>query len=304
MCVLKQKFEEWKIWLSGDDRHSIGNQIRNMTWDAAVFQLVNEARRYAQTDDEGNPKLNDMVHGFINHSFFVTQALAIRRLLDKETREGERSVFSLYRLVHDLEQNCSLLTRKNILDALGYPYDYEKGLRKLYEMTVRGQSSGSLMNCKFSKSMHNNIDSLTGVNSHNRSPDNTVMKQVLEWLEERLKENWDIYDYVNKFLAHSATPESRQSIKEDDIKMTLGNLIDAHQIICETAEFVSMNILNQGFGNFLVITQDDQLKHFEKPWVSEGDLKNLYDFWKKYDGETKSWVHWEWQKDFNEYVNS
>lgn len=185
MCELKKKFEEWEEWLFGDDRHSIGNQIRNMIWDAAVFQLVNEARRYTQTDDEGNPKLNDMVHGFINRSFFVTQSLAIRRLLDKETREDERSVFSLYRLVYDMEQNCSLLTRKNILDALGYPYDYEKGLRKLYEMTVQKQSPGRLVNCKYSKSMHNNIDSLTGVTSDNRSPGNTVMKQVLEWLKTR-----------------------------------------------------------------------------------------------------------------------
>jgi hypothetical protein len=51
---LKTKFKEWEEWLVGDDINSIRNQIYDMIWDSAVFQSINECRRYAPT----NAKLN------------------------------------------------------------------------------------------------------------------------------------------------------------------------------------------------------------------------------------------------------
>jgi hypothetical protein len=78
----KEKLDQWREWLLGDDVHSIRNQIHTMLWDYAVFQTINEARRYAPRDAEGHAQLNRMVHTFINRAFFETQAMALRRLLD------------------------------------------------------------------------------------------------------------------------------------------------------------------------------------------------------------------------------
>lgn len=86
--------------------------------------VINEAPNYVEKDAEGNPLLSGTVHDFINKKFFQIQAIAIRRLLDKERSEGSRSVISLNRLLIELSEYCHLLTRANILDALGYPYDY------------------------------------------------------------------------------------------------------------------------------------------------------------------------------------
>jgi hypothetical protein len=298
MCDLKNKFEEWREWLFGEDVHSIQNQILNMIWDAAVFQSINEARLYAPADDNGEPQLNGMVHGFINHCFFQTQALAIRRLLDKETREGARSVCSLYRLLHDLQDNRGLLTRRNILAALDYPYEYEEGLRSLRDAIGRGQPTGDLEKCKFSRSMHEAIDCLAGVSSDKRGRDDKVRSELIDWLIARLESCREIADYVNKFVAHAATPQSRAVVDADELKITLGKLLNAHGIICQTAHCVGLRLFNHSFGNFLVVPQYDQFEHFEKPWVPVSALSKLNDHWQEYYKETMSWKNWDWQAEF------
>lgn len=304
MFDLTSKFVQWREWLFGDDTHSIQRQIINMIWDTAVFQSVNEARKYVQTDNEGNPKLNDMVHGFIDHCFFQTQVMAIRRLLDKETREGKHSVFSLYRLVYDMKQNSPLLTRQNILAALDYPYEYEKGLEDYYRALMERRTQSSPSEYFNSKSVHKNIDFLAGVESDKRSTDDTVKRQVFEWLEQRLEQCQEIYDYVNKFIAHAATPESRVAISANEIKITLGKLFETHKIICETAQFLGLNLFYHSLGNFLVSCCFDQFEHFEKPWANEETVKKLYVFWDEYDRETRKWNNWEWQQEYNEFCGS
>ena len=299
MCDPKEKFEEWREWLFGEDAHSIQNQILNMIWDAAVFRSINEARKYAETDGDGEPQLNKMIHGFINHSFFRMQALAIRRMLDRRN-----DVVSLYKLINDIERNCDLLTRKNILTALDYPYDYEEGLRAFYEAISQHKSPGDLVKYTYSRIMHKNIDSLTETDLVRRSPNDTVRKELLVWLKERLETCEEIREYVNKFIAHSATPKSRAAIRADDIKITLDKLFKAHKVICETAQFVGLKLLYRSLGNFLVIPQYDQFEHFEKPWVPVSTLAELNDHWQEYDKETMSWKNWDWQKDFNEHAET
>jgi len=298
MCELKTKIEQWREWLFGEDVHSIQRQILNMIWDTAVFRCINEARKYANTDNQGEPQLNKMVHGFINHCFFQTQALAIRRLLDKQPGEGKRSVFSLYRLVHDMEQNAALLTRERILSALDYPYDYEEGLRACWEAISRHKSPGDLVKCKYSKDVHKRIDFLAGVELCQRGPNDTVRKELLGWLKERLGNCEELYGYVNKYLAHAATPESRAAIQADEIKITLGEIFNTHKVICQTAQFIGINVLYHSFENFLIVQAYDQFEHFEKPWVPGSAIPQLYDYWEEYYKETISWKDWDWQKEF------
>ena len=64
---VKEKFSEWENMLLGEDKHSIRSQIRDMIWDSAVFQCINESRRHAAKDNKGVIKQNKMLHYFINH---------------------------------------------------------------------------------------------------------------------------------------------------------------------------------------------------------------------------------------------
>ncbi len=301
MCVLKQEFQEWEEWIFGDDRHSLQNQIHDMIWDAATFLTINEARKYATIDQEGKLEVSGLIHHFIDRCFLKTQVIAIRKLLD-----NRKGVISLRRLITNIENAHALLTRENILAAHDYPYNYEEEEKKIRESISGNQSPTWMPNnykkCVFAKHVHESIDSLAGIDPSQRKPNDTIRKRVFRWLRDRLDSCEEICEYVNNFIAHSVKLESRQTIQADEIKITLGKLMDAHQIICETVAFIAMNILYRSLGGFLATPQYNQLEHFDKPLVSESDLKNLYAFWRTYHEDTESWDRWEWQKDFNEHA--
>lgn len=303
MCDLKAKFKKWEEWLVGDDENSIIRQISSMIWDSAVFQSINECRRYAARNEKDEIELNGVLHRFIDKCFFETQALAIRRLLDKRT-----DVISLRRLVDDIEKHSRLLTRESILAAHDYPYDYEKEKRILTDEAPPGFRVGGYEDdkCCISEYTHKCIDSLAGVPSSNRSPNDPIRPQIFKWLKQRLSDCKGIAAFVNIFLAHSATSESRDYRNPSELDITLGQILDSHKIICQTTIFISgrMGILSQGSGfpDVLTIPQYDQFVHFDKPWASEDAIQKLYDFWRKYDMHTRNWHQWDWENEFNKFL--
>ena len=86
----KAKHKIWIQHLCGDDRNSIFAQIYRMIWNAAVFEIINESRRVATVDSEGNKELNGMLHRFIDTCFFESQLMAIRRLTDNSYKLDDR----------------------------------------------------------------------------------------------------------------------------------------------------------------------------------------------------------------------
>ena len=184
---LKSRRAEWLRWFSGEDRHSIMRQIHHMIWDAAVFRVINQSRDFAEKDERGEPELNGTIHHMINRCFLVSQTTAIRRLLDRETAEGKRSVFSLYRLVTDVEKHGALLTRKNLLAVEELPFDSdrpeEEWVREALAKLKPGETATSfagpaLHQWHLSVSRHNGIDTLCNVGENDRSPDDAICPDV------------------------------------------------------------------------------------------------------------------------------
>ena len=308
MCDLKAKFKEWEECLVGDDINSIRNQIYSMIWDSAVFQSIKECRRYAPTNAKVKVELNITVHMFIYRCFFETQALAIRRILDKRN-----DVISLRRLVDDIEKHSHLLTRGSILAAHDYPYDYEQEKHRLYDDAFKNVPSGTAVvmgqdynKCCISEYTHKFIDSLAGVDSSKRSPNDLIRPQILKWLKQRLSDCKKIGEFVDKFLAHSATPESRNDLNPQELDVTLEQILNAHKIICQIAIFlgVKLGILSEGrgIGDVLSVPQFDQLVYFDKAWVSEEAIEKLRDFWHTYDEQTRNWHRWDWENEFNKFL--
>lgn len=299
---LKEKFEEWKNMLVGKDMHSIRNQIYNMIWDCAFFQCINESRRYAAKDDKGNIKRNGPLHSFINQSFFKTQLLSIRNLTDKDFNRVQKdkpyTVYSLYNLIEDIKKNGAILTRKNILAAYNLPYDYKKARADFDNNTDWTQGSVFEPNeIGHSEDIHRQIDSVTGIMTDKRSPDDLIPDNIFKQFEDKQKEIKELYEYVNKFIAHSATPDSRKAIS-DEIKEALGKILNAHKIICETASFIGNKILFCGFGDFLSISrygpfdQFDVFEYLDEPIASKETIEKLKEFWEKYRIETNQWNNW------------
>lgn len=297
---LKEKWKQWKEWFEGEDLHSIRSQINNMIWDAAVFLCINKARKYTPMDSDGEPELNRTVHVFVDKGFLVKQVMAIRRLLDKETQSGNRSVISLYRLINDMENNNVLLTRENILNVCNLTYNYKEEETRIIQERMKNSIAGpqyrkdGMIKCVLSENVHVSIDSLSGVDSDERKPQDTVQKGKFGILKKKLDGCRDICKFANKFVAHPATLESRASVNPDSLEITLSKLQDAHKIICEVSCSIGTKLLNCSFGNVLPIPQFDQFEHFEKPWATKKTVEKMYEFWKQYQKETDSWKKYEW----------
>ncbi|MGD0785155.1 MAG: hypothetical protein ABR969_05010 [Sedimentisphaerales bacterium] len=271
MCKLNEKFKEWKKWYS-EDRNSVCAQISLMLLDAAVFYAINEARKYATVDAQGNQELNYLVHGLINRTFIGTQSLSIRKLC------VSKNTCSLGRLINDMKKNKALLTRKNVLSALGFPYDYEDVIKE----GCQTNNPTMRFNGAQSERVHKNIDLLTGVKPERRQQNDTIQDSVFDQLKKSLDKCKPIVTFADKIVAHT-TPSNK------DIKISLAKIHNAHCRIVRAAAFIGQVILYEPSGwNFLpAYAGGDKFEHLEKPWIRQGDISKLKDFWSRYEKHIK-----------------
>lgn len=103
---------------------------------------------------------------------------------------------------------------------------------------------------------------MVGIAADKRSPDNLVPDNILKQFDGKLASIEELCKYVDKYIAHSATPDSRKAIP-DEIKEALGKVLNAHKIICETASFIGNKLLFYGFGDFLPGPRYGQFDQFD-----------------------------------------
>ena len=237
--AFRQKRLQWMEWLSGEDPLSISRQVYSMLWDYALFLTVNELRKIAATEPENAVGFNGPVIRLFDAGFATTQATTIRRLIEKPKRDPKWAVISLRRVLKDIEQNLDLITRENYVCYDGLPYDYDsvhqKWLSSLH-MTNSGAHGGVLPTqgpeaWPMAERVRKNFDILAQVNPKNRSRENCIKIEVLEHLEDEIKKCENIKKYVDKFIAHSAAPETRTGLTDEEKGLTLERLEACHKII-------------------------------------------------------------------------
>jgi hypothetical protein len=103
---------------------------------------------------------------------------------------------------------------------------------------------------------------------------------------------------VDKFLAHSATPESRATVDERETDISLGQILDAHRIICQIAECVSRNLSLGSMGRPLPASVDDPFEHFEQPWVAKEAVEKLREWRHSYEDSADEWLRWNWHDEY------
>lgn len=308
---IKVKRESWIQCFSGKDRNSILNQIYQMVWNAAVFKIINEARRVAPVNAKDQTEINGMLHRFMDRCFFDSQLLAIRRLTDSSPFDGPKGVFSLISLLNDMKANVSLITRENLFSAEGLEYDYEaiqqRQLVYALEQSKSGKNAYGIPAELVSHSVrlrHEQIDTLSGVEAEQRAPNDAVRNEIFDCLIKKIDDvSENIGLHVNKYIAHSATPESRKYDNADDIKITLGHLWDVHKVICQVANFTDVYLLSRTNHSFLPVPQYDHFEHIDKPLVSTEGVEVLRKAWHGFHEETDSWGLWgmkELQKEISQ----
>jgi len=296
----KEKRKQWIHCFSGEDRHSIIKQIYNMVWNAAVFKIINEARRLATNNGQKQAELNGMLHRFIDRCFFFFLLLAVRRLCDPHPFEGPKGGFSLISLINDMKRCVGLMTRANFFADEGLEYDIEVIRQKegeyFREHTKNGSGALWIPNDVDSHSVeqrHNEIDALTNVNKDQRSPDDTVSPKIFNFLIEKVKLSTEnIKLRVDQNVAHAASPQSRQYKNSDEISLTLNCLWESHKIICQVANFLDIYLLSRANHTFLPTPQYNHLEFIENPLVGSEQLELISNAWHEFHRETDSWGSW------------
>ena len=295
-AAFKERRKLWIECLSGEDRNSIIQQIQGMIWDAATFNVVNEARKLARPKKGGGVQLNGLVHGLINRGFVASQTLALRRLVDGSELEGKRGVYSLVALLQDMGKNAHLLTRAHLFAAQDLPMEGHAALHCVLEDQAATPSEpadprmADDLTLMRMERRHEAMDRLAGVDERTRTWQDAVRKGVFLLLKDKvMKACADAKKYVDKFVAHAATPYSRRKVNADAIALTLDHLGHAHKTICEVVNFIDAYLLSGNNPGFLKVPQYNQFEYIERPLVSGRGIGRLGDVWQEYLRETEKW---------------
>jgi hypothetical protein len=269
----------WRRWMFRDgDDHAIRRQVVQMWRDHADFLVLRLiAYRLGRSGRSGalaNPLLLDMLRS----GYAALALLAIRRLTDpneseqtretkrkKQTkdRENKRSVISLKRIIDELEDNASTISREVFVTWDGTPYDPAAMLaeadRRLSEKASMpgkiqayagwGDSGGQgLSGFEASLRRHEIFDLLAGVPPGKRTSDDRIKLDVICVLRGMLKasEIEHIRTVASKKIAHADESRSTDDYVEGWDRVFLSQLRRAHTSLTALASFLATDILEEG----------------------------------------------------------
>jgi len=290
---LEETWNQWKECLFSKDRNAIFSQIILMLWDTAIYKIILQGRQLRIKENPENPQVNLQLHKFIDRNYFQAQSAVIRRLVDKNGKiDGDNGVYSLAAIIKDLKNHREKLDRKTYLSLRGMPYDYseiQKNEREFILDKISKDdpfSTPSELDWAKIENAHKVFDRLSNVNPEMRSPKDLIEKKVFTRLENRLKECDRLSVLVNKFIAHSATPESREGINFLSIKGS--EVWRLQKILYEVANFLGVVLFSVDTAPLPGAPYSSYL-NWDKPLFLEEERQGVYDIYMKYEKETDDW---------------
>lgn len=304
----REKRAEWLTWLNGKDPHSIWPQISTLLWNAVLFHTVNDLRREARESPSADVGFNGAVIRLFDAGFVSTQATAIRRLTDEKDNRPERDVISLRRVIADIKANRGLITREVYVAYDGLPYDPKPAYQ---DWSERGLASGKTDWVEFlpmegleawgaSDLVHKNFDKLARTKPEQRSRNDRISIDWLNWLNRKLDVCEDIRKFTDKFIAHAADSFSRTGLTNTQTGVTLDRLARCQKAIYQVAAFLHGPLLYEGTFGPVPVPQYDHLQNLEKGWVAKGSENKAHEFWNKNFDSIQRWEsepHWSDQED-------
>lgn len=290
---LEEAWNRWMDCLSGDDRNSIFSQIAFMLWDTAIYQIILEGRKFRIKENPEKPQVNLQLHAFIDRNYFQVQSAAIRRIVDDSfDMHGSRGVYSLPAIIKDLKRNREKLNRETYLTLRGLPYDYSEIQAKEHEFFLSHASNQNLftipqeLNWQRIEGAHRVFDRLSYVEPEKRSPEDLIDEEVFSCLEKRLEECDPLLELVNKFIAHSATPESRSGI--DVFRIKGSEVWRLQKILYEIANFLGTVLFSVDTVPIPDLSYS-VYSNWDKPLYLEDEEHVVYEIFEKFEKETDNW---------------
>lgn len=293
---------DWKRRFGEHDIHSISAQIASMLWRSAFYRSINESRRFLPENKDGQKKANGPLHELIDDGYFILNATAMRRLLDKGAASGPRGVYSLYGLIRDIKTNARLLTRANVLKARNLEYDFEPMKQRAFETArqearARGSQGYFISKDGWAEAeyWHGAMDQLCGVTTNNRGAGDIPDETKLDWLLHELEEHGrNVQDWVDKFVAHAASPESRQTLHPEHQTLSLAKLWLSERVVVRIASFISRHFIDGMNLGGVPIPQFDQFASLDRPFIEPAGLEAMHRAWERHHQEIASCQNWAW----------
>jgi hypothetical protein len=302
---LDQAWKSWVDCLKGEDINSIFQQITLMIWDTAIFRLIIEGRKVQFKKNPEDPAINGALHSFIDRNYFYSQSAFIRRLSDKSyTLTGGKAVYSIQALIYNIQCYRNELTRESFLRLKNMPYEYSEIQNRRKEF-FRTQPGGKAFfvppeyDWESVEEAHQAFDRLAGKIPKEREHKDLISEYFFVRLQEKLAICLEITKYVDKFIAHSATPESRKIQNVGKTEITFKKIWDAQKTIFEVAEFLSSIFFSEDH-MALAFENPNFYQYWDSPMFEEIEVDKIRNAFEMYRKETEKWNQegientWKW----------
>lgn len=290
LAEYRGKRAEWLNWLVGEDEHAISRQLRQMGWSYITFRVINEAARLACNTNKASIVRNNTLFDFMTTGFVAIQALAIRRLDDREATRRDLQVISLRRLIADICGNEHLFTREIFVGYGGAPFDPEPGKARHWHAILEKEEywSGVEVGAEpyatagpdawaFSEHAHELFDRLSGKDPSSRHRSDRVDARVFAAMDRMLNDPSikRVRQLTNKYLAHAADPLSREKAPLKSVAPSFNEIDKAHECLFTVAGFVASSLLNETVLAAIPTQQFDVFEHAELSGLEAHQLCRL-----------------------------
>jgi hypothetical protein len=248
------------------NKNSITNLISDIIYYDLLYRSFNEGLRL----DKQNDKKPNSIIGLIHESFFDSQVMKIRRLLD-----NSNDVYSLRKVLNEIIRHEHLYTREEYILLI----DPETIQKRAYELLVLDQ--------------HRKYDQISGKTPYNRAREDKLNHSYLMEIKAYLDKPNIIVKYTNTFVAHSLNKEKQVIIEDDLEKVSLRRLQENYKLLSWLSFTLSF------YCNDLILFDPPTVlyEQFEN-WVGtifKKDIElKLYKYWEKRAKMFSSWQDKYW----------
>lgn len=295
----REKSSEWMDWLERDVHHNIWGQIHSLMWNDAAYRSLNEARRFASTDNP-TAAVNGMLGEFVDRGYVSTQVLDICKITDRSNNIPKKGVISLRRLLDDIKDHRRLLTRENFVSFDGLPYDYAAAqqayiesitpdeLNKARWVSTKGPEAWGMSEIK-----HKAFDELSGIAVFERRRTDLIHEDVLKtveaWFDAPVLKK--IRTYRNKVIGHAADIFSRGIVPLDRLGFSLDEFAEAQRTIIRIATALGSHILyGSALGSVVPTPQFHVFENLEMPFIPTVNMEEIEKWWHRHERERTDWL--------------
>jgi hypothetical protein len=116
---------------------------------------------------------------------------------------------------------------------------------------------------------------------------NTVVAAKAAYLSQKLDSCQSISDLVDNYIAHTGNPQRRPNMPAWSLQEQ--QLTEAQKAVCEVAMILARDLLRRDYVEVMQVVQSGDIMEDFRLWMSDADIKKLWDFWHARRATVNSW---------------